>query len=92
MPTRRDTTRAGFEVYHETHRKRYLHSPWVTAELLPKFPDLKLVADLSHWICVAETDTVCAARRGAPKLLHSHLCRSLACVHAPTRDSPARSD
>lgn len=48
----------GYTVYHETHRKRWLHSPWVTRDFLPKFPELELVADLSHWINVAETDTV----------------------------------
>jgi len=47
----------GFTVYHETHRKRFLHSPWVARDFLPKFPKMKLVADLSHWINVAETDT-----------------------------------
>jgi len=44
-------------IMHETHRKRILHSPWHTREILPKFPQLKIVADLSHFICVAETDT-----------------------------------
>ena len=28
---------------HETHRKRFLHSPWVGRDFVPKFPDLKLV-------------------------------------------------
>ena len=46
-----------FTVYHEGHRKRYLHSPWVARDFVPRHPDLQLVADLSHWICVAETDT-----------------------------------
>lgn len=55
--TRAWVASSGFEVYHETHRKRFLHSPWVTRDFLPKFPNLKLVADLSHWVCVAETDT-----------------------------------
>jgi len=44
-------------IMHETHRKRILHSPWHTREILPKFPQMKMVADLSHFICVAETDT-----------------------------------
>jgi len=44
-------------IMHETHRKRILHSPWHTREILPKFPQMKIVADLSHFICVAETDT-----------------------------------
>lgn len=59
----------GLEVYHETHRKRWLHSPWVTRQFIQTYPQMKLVADLSHWINVAETDTVslcatCTERRG----------------------------
>lgn len=46
----------GYRVLHETHRKRFLHSPWVARQALPKFPDLKLVGDLSHWVNVAETN------------------------------------
>lgn len=46
-----------FRVLHEGHRKRYLHSPWVARDFCPKHPKLKMVADLSHWINVAETDT-----------------------------------
>eukprot|EP00931_Biecheleriopsis_adriatica_P011594 TRINITY_DN112676_c0_g1_i1.p1 TRINITY_DN112676_c0_g1~~TRINITY_DN112676_c0_g1_i1.p1 ORF type:complete len:365 (-),score=61.11 TRINITY_DN112676_c0_g1_i1:137-1231(-) len=47
----------GFFVCHETHRKRFLHSPWVARDFIPKFPKMKITADLSHWINVAETDT-----------------------------------
>jgi sugar phosphate isomerase/epimerase len=47
----------GYRVLHETHRKRYLHSPWVARGFVPNFPELKLVADLSHWINIAETNT-----------------------------------
>ena len=39
----------GYFVCHETHRKRFLHSPWVARDFLPKFPTMKLCADLSHW-------------------------------------------
>jgi len=46
-----------YTVHHETHRKRALYSPWVSRDLVPKIKDLTLVADLSHWINVAETDT-----------------------------------
>jgi hypothetical protein len=44
------------DVMHEGHRKRFLHSPWVCRDFLPKFPGLKFVADLSHFTCIAETD------------------------------------
>ena len=30
-------------MFHETHRKRFLHSPWVGRDFVPKFKDLKLV-------------------------------------------------
>ena len=36
----------GALVVHETHRKRFLHSPWVTRDFLPNHPKLKLAADL----------------------------------------------
>lgn len=36
----------GALVCHETHRKRYLHSPWVCREFVPRHPKIKLVADL----------------------------------------------
>jgi hypothetical protein len=47
----------GYIVCHETHRKRFLYSPWVARDFVPKFPTLKITADLSHWINVAETNT-----------------------------------
>ncbi len=48
----------GLEVFHEGHRKRFLHSPWVARDFVrDRCPDIKLTADLSHWINVAETDT-----------------------------------
>jgi len=45
-----------YRVLHETHRKRFLHSPWVARAFVPRFPELKMVADLSHWVNVAETN------------------------------------
>lgn len=64
-------------MYHETHRKRWLHSPWVTRDFLPRHPELKVVADLSHWVCVAETDTndpelEAAIELLAPRVHHIH--------------------
>jgi len=43
-----------FVIAHETHRARVLFNPWVTQELVQKFPALKLTADLSHWFNVCE--------------------------------------
>jgi len=41
-------------VCHETHRARVLFTPWIAEELVDKFPNLKLTADLSHWFNVIE--------------------------------------
>ena len=50
-----------FVVAHETHRKRFLHSPWVIRDFFLKYPDIRsqirLCADYSHLLCVAEVDT-----------------------------------
>jgi len=69
----------GYRVLHETHRKRYLHSPWVARSFVPKFSDMKLVADLSHWINIAETNTqdpdlTAVIEKFAPRFEHTH-CR-----------------
>jgi sugar phosphate isomerase/epimerase len=42
-------------IAHETHRGRAMFTPWTTAALLNEFPDLKLTADFSHWVCVCES-------------------------------------
>jgi hypothetical protein len=44
----------GIPICHETHRGRILYNPWITRDLLKRFPDLKLCADLSHWVVVCE--------------------------------------
>jgi sugar phosphate isomerase/epimerase len=41
--------RHGVEVYHETHRSRALFSAPATMQFLAARPQLKLVADFSHW-------------------------------------------
>jgi sugar phosphate isomerase/epimerase len=45
----------GMEVYHETHRGRALFSAPATVQFLSARPQLKLVADFSHWCCVHES-------------------------------------
>ncbi|CAE8588140.1 unnamed protein product [Polarella glacialis] len=69
----------GYFVCHETHRKRFLHSPWVARDFVCKFPEMKLCADLSHWINVAETNTedpdlTQVIEDLAPQVYHTH-CR-----------------
>lgn len=42
-------------VAHETHRGKLLYAPWVAARYLREFEDLRVLADFSHWCCVAES-------------------------------------
>jgi sugar phosphate isomerase/epimerase len=44
----------GIPVAHETHRGRMFFTPWDTAYYLKQFPELKIVADYSHWVNVCE--------------------------------------
>ncbi len=41
-------------VAHETHRGRVFFNPWITRDIVSQVPALKLTADFSHWVCVAE--------------------------------------
>lgn len=47
--------RVGVPVGHETHRMRAMFTPWTTARLLDKFPELRITADFSHWVNVCES-------------------------------------
>ncbi len=47
--------KVGVPVAHETHRGRYLFTPWTTANLLRAVPDIRLCSDFSHWCCVCES-------------------------------------
>jgi hypothetical protein len=44
----------GVPLSHETHRQRYFATPWQTRHILRQFPELRITADLSHWVCVCE--------------------------------------
>jgi sugar phosphate isomerase/epimerase len=41
-------------VAFETHRSRPTFTPWATARLLERFPDMLINCDFSHWVVVAE--------------------------------------
>jgi sugar phosphate isomerase/epimerase len=43
-------------IVHETHRQRLMYSPFQTRDILkqPQLKNLKINADLSHWVCVCE--------------------------------------
>lgn len=45
----------GVPVYHETHRSRFSYSLPVTLEYLNALPELRLTADISHWMVVHES-------------------------------------
>lgn len=45
----------GVKVVHETHRGRFTCSTTATEPYLDAFPALRLCADFSHWVCVAES-------------------------------------
>ncbi|CAH1200549.1 hypothetical protein PAECIP111893_01437 [Paenibacillus plantiphilus] len=47
--------RVAIPIGHETHRQRAMFTPWTTARLLRKFPELKITADFSHWVNVCES-------------------------------------
>jgi hypothetical protein len=46
--------RSGIAMTMELHRGRSLYNPWITRDLLRRFPTLKLTCDFSHWCVVAE--------------------------------------
>jgi sugar phosphate isomerase/epimerase len=45
----------GVKVVHETHRGRFLYSAPVAQEYFNCVPEVKVTADFSHWVCVAES-------------------------------------
>ena len=42
------------DIFHETHRGRMFFSPGNAAALFQSRPEVKITADLSHWVCVSE--------------------------------------
>jgi len=83
----------GYRVLHETHRKRFLHSAWTARSFVPQFDDLKMVADLSHWINIAETDAndldlTSVIEKFAPRFEHTH-CR-VGYDHGPQVPDPRK--
>jgi len=76
-------TSNGFIVAHETHRHRFLYSPFLTRDFFLKYPDIrksiKICADISHWVNVAEADCDNPVLNQAvefiiPNIYHTH-CR-----------------
>ncbi|WP_428390136.1 sugar phosphate isomerase/epimerase family protein [Mucisphaera sp.] len=44
----------GITVAHETHRGRVFYNPWTTRDVLQEVPEVKVLCDYSHWVCVCE--------------------------------------
>jgi sugar phosphate isomerase/epimerase len=59
------------ELLHETHRGRALFSAPVTERFLTERPQLRLVADFSHWCCVHESLLADQTERVARAIQHS---------------------
>lgn len=47
--------RYGIPVLHESHRRHFLYSAPAALEYFQQAPNLKITADLAHWVCVAES-------------------------------------
>jgi sugar phosphate isomerase/epimerase len=62
----------GVEVYHETHRGRAMFSAPATMQVLDARPQLKLVADFSHWCCVHESLLADQPERVERAIQHAH--------------------
>jgi len=65
----------GIPVAHETHRGRLFFTPWDTLRYLQAFPELKVVADFSHWVNVCERqpeDQFDAVQMSCQRAIHIH--------------------
>jgi hypothetical protein len=75
-------------MVHETHRGRIFSNPWVTRRLICQLPELKLVADYSHFTVTVELSLARTCRhRQATEMPLSHfsmpLCRAEAACKSP---------
>ncbi|MEK0445760.1 MAG: hypothetical protein RLZZ399_1081 [Verrucomicrobiota bacterium] len=46
---------SGIPVLHETHRSRWMHCAWRTAEMVERLPTVQIALDASHWCCGSES-------------------------------------
>lgn len=59
----------------ETHRGRLLYAPWNALRYMKQFPELRVNADFSHWVCVCERlpeDQREALDLACERALHTH--------------------
>jgi len=81
--------RSNIPIYHETHRGRFAFHSKTTMEYIKKFPDLKLVADLSHWCTVSESmleDQPGVIEALLPNIAHIHA--RVGYEHSPQVNDP----
>lgn len=71
----------GVPIAHETHRGHLLATPWQTAAVLRELPDLRIAADYSHWVVVAER--LLDDRAGDIELANRHAIHVHARVGSP---------
>ena len=45
----------GIKIVHEMHRGKFTFAPFITREYIKQLPELRLVADFSHWCNVCES-------------------------------------
>lgn len=63
------------EIAHETHRGRIGFSPYNAYALFTLRPNMKITADLSHWVCVTESFLENCSKQldeGIKRALHIH--------------------
>lgn len=67
--------RSGTRILHETHRGRFTFHATGLLPYLQKFPEMELVADLSHWCTVSESllqDQAAVLENIIPYVAHIH--------------------
>ncbi len=47
--------RSGIPIFHELHRGKFSFCPQMTLPMFDRFPELKMTADISHWVTVSES-------------------------------------
>lgn len=65
------------KIVHEVHRGRIFFNPWVTQRLAQQNPNVKLIADYSHFTCASEIEPwdpnlIRVLDRLAPHIHHIH--------------------
>lgn len=67
----------GVKIVHEIHRGRIFSNPWATARLVQRSPEVKLIADYSHFTTASEVEPwdpflLPALEQLTPHIAHIH--------------------